>query len=113
MIRLRIANETESELLRIDVLDELFEERYEGAGDDGAFLRLADRFGGEKGDEPLYRLVQQLYDFAQSHPWPEYWLKETAAGFEVQNIAELGKKRMGAEHPGGRAAVARRGYFIA
>lgn len=87
----RIANETESELLRIDVLDELFEERYEGAGDDGAFLRLADRFGGEKGDEPLYRLVQQLYDFAQSHPWPEYWLKETAAGFEVQNIAELGK----------------------
>ena len=59
----RIANETESELMRLDVLDQLFEQKYEGAGDDGAFLRLADRYGGERGDEPLYRLVQQLYRF--------------------------------------------------
>ncbi|MGO4107277.1 helicase-exonuclease AddAB subunit AddA [Paenibacillus sp. YAF4_2] len=85
----RIANETESELMRIDVLDQLFEEKYEGAGDDGAFLRLADRYGGERGDEPLYRLVQQLYDFAQSHPWPEHWLRQTAASFAVNNVEEL------------------------
>lgn len=85
----RIANETESELIRIDVLDQLFEEKYEGAGDDGAFLRLADRYGGERGDEPLYRLVQQLYDFAQSHPWPEHWLRQTAASFAVNNVEEL------------------------
>lgn len=85
----RIANETESELMRLDVLDQLFEQKYEGAGDDGAFLRLADRYGGERGDEPLYRLVQQLYDFAQSHPWPEYWLRQTAEAFAVTTVAEL------------------------
>lgn len=87
----RIANETESELMRIDVLDQLFEDKYENAGDGGAFLRLADRFGGEKGDEPLYRLVQQLYDFAQSHPWPEHWLRTTAASFRIDGAAELGE----------------------
>ncbi|WP_341869762.1 UvrD-helicase domain-containing protein [Paenibacillus protaetiae] len=87
----RIANETESELMRIDVLDQLFEEKYDNASDGGAFLRLADRFGGEKGDDPLYRLVQQLYDFAQSHPWPEHWLRETAAAFRVQDAASLGR----------------------
>jgi ATP-dependent helicase/nuclease subunit A len=85
----RIANETESELLRLDVLDKLFEQKYEGAGDDGAFLRLADRYGGERGDEPLYRLVQQLYDFAQSHPWPEHWLRQTAAAFLIGDMGEM------------------------
>ncbi|WP_052350451.1 helicase-exonuclease AddAB subunit AddA [Paenibacillus gorillae] len=85
----RIANETESELMRIDVLDQLFEDKYEGAGDGGAFLRLADRFGGERGDEPLYRLVQQLYDFAQSHPWPAHWLRLMAASFDVSGIDAL------------------------
>lgn len=85
----RIANETESELMRLDVLDQLFEQKYEGAGDDGAFLRLADRYGGERGDEPLYRLVQQLYDFAQSHPWPEHWLRQTAEAFDVADVTAL------------------------
>ncbi|MFF2481973.1 helicase-exonuclease AddAB subunit AddA [Paenibacillus sp. NPDC058071] len=85
----RIANETESELMRIDVLDELFEQKYEAANDGGDFLRLADRYGGERGDEPLYRLVQQLYDFAQSHPWPAHWLRETAAAFSVEGLEAL------------------------
>jgi ATP-dependent helicase/nuclease subunit A len=87
----RIANETESELMRLDVLDQLFERKYESPDDNGAFLKLADKFGGERGDEPLYRLVQQLYDFAQSHPWPSYWLSQTAAAFELNDIAELGE----------------------
>jgi ATP-dependent helicase/nuclease subunit A len=85
----RIANETESELMRLDVLDQLFEQKYEGSGDEGAFLRLADRYGGERGDEPLYRLVQQLYDFAQSHPWPDHWLRQTADAFNVSDVEEL------------------------
>ncbi|MBH5318141.1 helicase-exonuclease AddAB subunit AddA [Paenibacillus sp. GSMTC-2017] len=86
----RIANETESELMRLDVLDELFEHKYSGGTEDnGAFLSLADRYGGERGDEPLYHLVQQLYDFAQSHPWPDYWLRETAGTFQINSIVEL------------------------
>ncbi|WP_341278420.1 helicase-exonuclease AddAB subunit AddA [Paenibacillus sp. FSL H8-0537] len=89
----RIANETESELLRMEVLDQLFEEKYDEADADsgagGAFLALADRLGGERGDEPLYKLVQDLYAFAQSHPWPKEWLRETAQSFNVQNAAEL------------------------
>ncbi|MGG4143193.1 helicase-exonuclease AddAB subunit AddA [Paenibacillus algorifonticola] len=89
----RIANETESELLRMEVLDQLFEEKYDEADADsragGAFLALADRLGGERGDEPLYKLVQDLYAFAQSHPWPEAWLRETSESFNLQNAAEL------------------------
>ncbi len=84
----RIANETEAELLRIEVLDDLFEERYAGA--EGIFIRLADAFGGERGDEPLARLVQELYDFSRSHPWPELWLREAAGAFRTANAEALG-----------------------
>ncbi|MBW7461039.1 UvrD-helicase domain-containing protein, partial [Paenibacillus sepulcri] len=88
----RIANETEAELLRMDVLDSIFEENYLQAEEsESDFLRLVDRFGGERGDEPLYALVLQLYNFGHSHPWPDVWLRETAAAFQVADAAELGR----------------------
>ncbi|AZN40456.1 helicase-exonuclease AddAB subunit AddA [Paenibacillus albus] len=89
----RIANETEAELLRMDVLDALFEERYEAIdSEEGqAFYELVERFGGERGDEPLYALVMKLYNFSQSHPWPKAWLQDTAAAFRVRDAEELGR----------------------
>lgn len=85
----RIANETEAELMRLDTLDALFEERYELEGDQGTLAALADRYGGERSDEPLHRLVLELHDFARSHPWPEWWLRRTAAQFEDADEAGL------------------------
>ncbi|MBJ6363099.1 helicase-exonuclease AddAB subunit AddA [Paenibacillus sp. GCM10012307] len=85
----RIANTTEAELLRMEVLDELFEERYKQAKPDDPFIRLADDFGGERSDDPLYRLVLELYDFSRSHPWPDHWLEETAAQFRSAGPGEL------------------------
>ncbi|SEN08804.1 helicase-exonuclease AddAB subunit AddA [Paenibacillus sp. OV219] len=89
----RIANETEAELLRMDVLDALFEERYEviDSKEGQAFYELVERFGGERGDEPLYALVMKLYNFSQSHPWPKSWLQDTAAEFRVKDAEELGR----------------------
>jgi len=87
----RMAGETESELLRIDALDALFEHKYTGEdADSGVFMMLADRYGGERGDEPLYRLVQKLYDFSRSNPWPDHWLRETAARFRIAEASSLG-----------------------
>jgi len=85
----RIANETEAELMRMDTLDQLFEDRYASAGEEDSFLRLADEFGGERGDEPLYRLVQELYDFSRSHPWPDDWLRRAAEAFRVTGAEAL------------------------
>ncbi|WP_314001202.1 UvrD-helicase domain-containing protein [uncultured Paenibacillus sp.] len=85
----RIAGETEAELLRIETMDDLFEERYADAGAGGDFVLLADAFGGERGDEPLAKLVHELYDFSRSHPWPELWLREAAAAFDVPDAGAL------------------------
>lgn len=85
----RMANVTEAELLRMDTLDELFEERYENEGEAGALSKLADHFGGERSDEPLHRLVLELHDFAGSHPWPEFWLMQMAREFEEAKAETL------------------------
>ncbi len=85
----RMANDTESELLRMDTLDELFEETYEREGASGALSRLADRFGGERSDEPLHRLILEMHTFAGSHPWPEHWLAGAAARYRDADAAGL------------------------
>ncbi|SFL33061.1 DNA helicase/exodeoxyribonuclease V, subunit A [Paenibacillus sp. 1_12] len=78
----RIANETESDLMRQDLIEELFEEQYGSSTEDSDFWKLAEWFSGEKTDDALYRLVQKLYDDSRSHPWPAMWLRETAAMFD-------------------------------
>lgn len=85
----RMANVTESELLRMDTLDELFEERYAAEGEGGPLARLADVFGGERNDEPLHRLVLELHEFAGSHPWPSHWLREMAGRFAEADAESL------------------------
>lgn len=77
----RIGNETEMELMRHDALAEVFEHYYATSEDDSDFWRLIDAYSGERSDDALFQLVLQLYDFSRSHPWPEHWLTEMAAGF--------------------------------
>lgn len=80
----RIANETEAELLRQDVLETMLEEHYSAAEEGGLFWRTVDTFGGERSDAGLHALIQKLYDESRSHPWPEHWLREMANRFGLR-----------------------------
>jgi len=83
----RMADETEAQLIRLDVLEELLEEKYARSDEGSAFWRLADAFSGERSDSELYALVLRLYDQSRSHPWPEYWLRNTAEAFREEAAA--------------------------
>ncbi|WP_438346884.1 helicase-exonuclease AddAB subunit AddA [Paenibacillus sp. FA6] len=85
----RILNVNEAELLRQEILEQLFEEKYGEAEDGGVFLRLADWFSGERSDDALYLLVQKLYDFSRSHSWPDAWLRQMASNFSISDSSEL------------------------
>lgn len=87
----RIANETEAAFLRQEVLEELFEAQYASESEDSDFRRLVDWFSGERSDEAMFRLVQQLYDFSRSHPWPKEWLFAMADVFNVPDVQTLGQ----------------------
>lgn len=84
----RIGNEQELNLLKRDILEELFEQKY-AAGEE-SFLEFADGFGGNaKGDDKLYQLVLRLYEFARSQPFPEKWLHEQAKIAELTGVKSL------------------------
>ena len=79
----RIASEQEIELLRQEVLEEVFEELYEA--EDPVFSRLIENYTGYKGDEPVKEIVFQIDKAIQSMPFPEKWLNEKVQMFEPQN----------------------------
>lgn len=79
----RVAQVTEIELIRQDVLEDLFEAYYAEEHDDSPFWELAEAYGGGRGDEELYELVEKLYDFSRSHPWPEHWLHQQVQRFLI------------------------------
>lgn len=79
--KLREANEHELAILRQEVLEKLFEEKYQA--DDEHFNKFTDNFGGNmQGDSALYKSVLDLYDFAQSRPYPEKWLQSLVDSYE-------------------------------
>lgn len=83
-----VMGEHEALLLRHEVLDELFARRFD-EGEDGPFHALVDRYGGGRDDEGLRKLVLAIYDHMQSLPWPEAWLEESLARFDVPEGAAL------------------------
>ena len=74
----RVADKNEIELLKADVLRELFEELYARENKE-VFLELVEAFGDKVFDDSLQALVLKLYGFSQSHPSPENWLTEVGS----------------------------------
>lgn len=60
------------ELLKNDVLDKLFEDKYQN--DDGTFAMLVDIFGNDRDDDGLKQMILRIYRVAESFPVPEEWL---------------------------------------
>ncbi|AYK05708.1 helicase-exonuclease AddAB subunit AddA [Brevibacillus laterosporus] len=82
----RIADQMEAELLRQDVLEEQFEHWYES---DESFAALADVMVEGQDDDALMGLFMRLFDFSQSHPHPDRWLKNAADMFAHTQVEEL------------------------
>ena len=83
----RICDETEAVLLKQEVMDELFEDKFD-MGDE-AFINLVKALG-DSDDKVIQDLVQNLYRFAVSTPWPSKWLGEQAELFNVSEDYDFG-----------------------
>ncbi len=83
-----VMGEHEALLLRHEVLDQLFARRFDEE-EDGPFHALVDRYGGGRDDEGLRNLVLAIYDHMQALPWPDQWLEESLARFDVPEGAAI------------------------
>ena len=77
----RIGDTAEIELLKNDVLADLFEKRYEDQ--DEGFLKLVETYTGYRGDEALAQLILNIYKYIQSSPFPDKWLEEKVEMFNL------------------------------
>jgi ATP-dependent helicase/nuclease subunit A len=85
----RIGDETETLLLKMEALEELFDEWYEKE-DKEDFLSLVESYGGNRDDSGLQDIILKLHNFARSSPWPEKWLYEASERFNIGDDFKFG-----------------------
>lgn len=79
----RMADEGEIRLMKSDVIQKVMEERF--AEKDPAFTRFVESYAAGKQDDGLDALVLKLYEFSMSYPWPEQWLEECRAAYQIDS----------------------------
>ena len=89
----RIAQEEEIELLKQEVLENVFEKLYEEENKE--FAKLVNTYTGYRGDEPLKEIVLNIYRFMQSSPFPKEWLLEKVRMFEEKLDSDFAKSAWG------------------
>lgn len=77
----RIGDTAEIEMLKNDVLEEIFEQKYMENDED--FIRLIETYTDYRGDEKLQDIILSIYKYIQSNPFPEEWLDEKVQRFNI------------------------------
>ncbi|GAF14560.1 ATP-dependent nuclease, subunit A [Bacillus sp. JCM 19046] len=79
----RIANDTERELLKEEVLDAVLEAHYEKPLEEAApFYTMVNAYSNDRSDQGVRKLILELYLRSRAHPEPANWLKEVVWMYE-------------------------------
>ncbi|MEW5866287.1 MAG: UvrD-helicase domain-containing protein [Bacillota bacterium] len=107
----RVMDEVEADLLRLEVVDDVFERSYGDPEFGEAFMALVDGYGGARGDDALKDLVVRIYRHSRSRPRPEEWFREIQSAFDLpadRHINDLRWTRVALEGIGRDIARAHR-----
>ena len=78
----RIGDTTEIELLKQEVIEEIFEQKYIEKNEE--FINFINTYTTYRGDEPLKDLILNIYKYIQSTPEPKKWLQEKVEFFNTK-----------------------------
>jgi len=87
----RVADETEIQLLRVDVLAQVLESFYNKAlekelsTESTEFLAFMEAYGGMRQDSQVEELLLSVYDYMESDPDPVGWLERSVAQMDPEN----------------------------
>ena len=82
----RIADTTEIELLKQEVIEDIFEKKYEEENEN--FTKLINTYTSYRDDTPLKDLILKIYTYIGSSPFPKKWLNEKIEMFNLQGKLE-------------------------
>ncbi|MBR2744007.1 MAG: helicase-exonuclease AddAB subunit AddA [Clostridia bacterium] len=89
----RVADTTEVELLKQEVIDDIFEQKY--IDNDKEFLKLINTYTTYRDDEPLKELLLNVYKYIQSSPFPEEWLHNSVEKFNLKGAGDFSNTEWG------------------
>lgn len=89
----RVADETETILLKGETMEEMFEELYEEENCTEEFLKLVEFYSNNKDDLELQNIILSLYNFAMAAPNPEDTLISMAEDFNVDESYDFGESK--------------------
>lgn len=88
----RVADQSEIEIIKQDIIEEIFEQKYEEQNLD--FMKLLETYTTYKDDTPLKDIVLGIYEFTRCLPEPEIWLHDRIEEFNANtnlNETKYGK----------------------
>ncbi len=81
----KIAERAEIELLKTEILQEIFEAEYENE----SFFDLVEIYGSKTSDGSLQSLVLKIYDFLRSMPFQNEWIYKNVEAFNIDDETPL------------------------
>ena len=78
--KFRIAEESEISIIKNKAMEKTLNDFYEFQNPN--FIYTANLFGNEKNDNSLSLVIEQLYDFTRSLPFPEKWMNDVCKMYE-------------------------------
>ena len=85
----RVMDESESELIKTALLEDVLNEAYETIGTSDSFRALIDAVATGRDDKRLAAMVMDAYKKLQSDPAPESWLEKWQAESSVQGARDV------------------------
>lgn len=85
----RIADTPEIELLKEEVLEDMFEEKY--VNEDSDFASLINIYTEYRDDTDLKEVIKKIYGYISSSPFPLKWLHEKVEMFNLKDQGLLGQ----------------------
>ena len=79
----RIADTAEMDLQKQEILEELFEEKYENKDPD--FEKLVKTYTSYRDDSPLKELILKIYSYIGSNPYPIEWLTNQIEKYNIKD----------------------------
>lgn len=89
----RIADEGELKLMKQDVLAELLEEKFACSAEE--FLYCVECYSTGSRETLLEENIMKLYEFSVSYPFPEEWLLNREADYQMESLEDLENSRLG------------------
>ncbi len=84
----RVADSGEMELLKQDIINEIFEELLEKEETKEDFINLIENLAFRGKEKVLEETILKIYNFSQSFPWPKEWLQERYEDYVVTEALE-------------------------